>query len=143
MSAASDAFDAALTAWLTRQATAEERLTSFAFRENLPIVEVHPASSQVALRGWIMATVADRQVAAFLEQVAADGRPMAELAADRAFGLQAGDRVALAARVGVLAASGLVARDLEGDRITLTELGRAAMALVAAPAPPEAEDRPR
>ena len=67
MSAASDAFDAALAAWLTRQATAEERLTSFAFRENLPIVEVPPASSQVALRGWIMATVADPQVASFLD----------------------------------------------------------------------------
>jgi len=135
MSAASEAFDAALGAWLSRQAAAEERLTSFAFHEGLPIVDVPSPSSHVALRGWIMATIADPQVAAFLGTVAGDGRPTADLAAGGAFGLEPGDRVALAARVGVLAASGLVARDLEGDRVTLTELGRAALALALAAGP--------
>lgn len=131
MNALSGTFDAALAAWLARQAAAEEQLTSFAFHEGLPIVDVPTPSSQVALRGWIMATVADPLVTAFLHLVEGDGRKTADLASGGAFGLEPGDRVALAARVGVLAASGLVARDLEGDRVTLTELGRAALGLAA------------
>jgi hypothetical protein len=133
LDAATEALDAALEAWLSRQAAAEERLTSFAFREGLPAVVV-PApspSSHVALRGWILSTVADPAVANFLRLVEGEGRRTAELAAGGAFGLEPGDRVALAARVGVLAASGLVARDLEGDRVVLTELGRAALTLAA------------
>jgi hypothetical protein len=124
--------DAALAAWLSRQASAEERLTSFAFREGLPAIELKAPTSQAALRAWIVATVADPGIAAFLRLVAGDGRPFADLAAGGALGLEPGDRVALAARVGVLAASGLVARDLEGDRVVLTELGRAAIALASA-----------
>jgi hypothetical protein len=131
MNPADAAFEAALIAWLARQAAAEERLTSFAFREDLPSVDVPSPSSHAALRAWILATVADPLVAAFLERVADEGRPMADLARDGEFGLEPGDRVALAARVGVLAAGGLVARDLEGDRVTLTELGRSALALAA------------
>jgi len=131
MSTASEAFDAALGAWLSRQAAAEERLTSFAFHEGLPVVDIPTPTSHAALRGWIMATVADPHVAAFLRLVEGDGRKTVELASGGAFGLEPGDRVALAARVGVLAASGLVSRDLEGDRVTLTELGRNSLALAA------------
>ena len=129
MSTANEAFDAALAGWLSRQAAAEERLTAFAFREGQPIVDVPSSTSQAALRGWIMASVADPEVSAFLRLVEDDTRPMAELVAAGAFGLEPGDRVALAARLGVLAASGLVARDLEEDRVTLTALGRAALGL--------------
>jgi len=57
---------------------------------------------------------------------------MAALVADGVLGLEAGDRVALAARVGVLAAAGLVGRDLEGDRVFLTELGEAALGVASA-----------
>lgn len=129
---ASEAFDAALATWLSRQAVVEERLTSFAFREGLPPVEVPVPSSHAALRRWIVAMVADRDVAVFLHRIDGDGRATAELAAAGAFGLEPGDRIALAARVGVLAASGLVSRDLEGDRVTLTQLGRTALALAGA-----------
>ena len=135
------AFDAALAAWLARQAVAEERLTAFAFREGLPVVDIPSPSSQAALGGWILATVADPEVAAFLRLIEADGRPTADLAAAGVFGHQPGDRVALAARVGVLAASGLVARDLEEDRVTLTGLGRAALALAAGPVTPAERSR--
>ena len=132
MSTANEAFDAALAGWLSRQAAAEERLTAFAFREGQPIVDVPSPTSQAALRGWIMASVADPEVSAFLRLVEDDARPTAELAAGGSFGLEPGDRVALAARLGVLAASGLVARDLEEDRVTLTALGRAALGLAEA-----------
>jgi hypothetical protein len=135
MSTANEAFDAALAGWLARQAAAEERLTAFAFREGQPIVDVPSPTSQAALRGWIMTTVADPEVSAFLRLVEDDARPTAELAAGRSFGLEPGDRVALAARLGVLAASGLIARDLEEDRVSLTALGRAALGLAAAPEP--------
>jgi hypothetical protein len=135
MSGASEALDGALAGWLARQAVAEERLTSFAFREGQPGIEVPAPSSQVAFRGWIMATVADPPVSAFLRLLGADGRPMAELVAAGAFGLEPGDRVALAARLGVLAASGLIARDLEEDRVAVTALGRAALGLAEAPEP--------
>jgi len=129
MSTASEAFDAALAAWLSRQAAAEERLTSFAFREGQPAIGVPAPSSHAELRRWILASLADPQVETFLELLDADGQRMAELAEGGAFGLEPGDRIALAARVGVLTASGLVARDLERDRVALTELGRAALAL--------------
>jgi hypothetical protein len=135
MSAASEALDGALAAWLARQAVAEERLTAFAFREGQAGIEVPAPSSHVAFRGWILATVADPPVSAFLRLLGAEGRPMAELLGAGAFGLEPGDRVALAARLGVLAASGLIARDLEEDRVALTALGRAALGLAAAPEP--------
>jgi len=136
--AATAALDDAIAAWLSRQAAAEERLTSFAFREGAPGVDVPPPSSHAALRRWISATVGEPEVAAFLGLVDDPGRPMAELASSGVLGLDPGDRVALAARVGVLAASGLVARDLERDRVVLTELGRAALA-AADEAPAQAE----
>ena len=126
------ALDAALAAWLSRQAAAEERLTSFAFREGQPAIELPAPTSQAAIRAWIVATAADPEVAAFLRLVEGDGRPMAALVADGVLGLEAGDRVALAARVGVLAAAGLVGRDLEGDRVLLTELGEAALGVASA-----------
>jgi len=139
MSAASEALDGALdgalATWLARQAVAEERLTAFAFREGQPGIEVPAPSSHVAFRGWIMATVADPPVQAFLRLLGADGRPMAELVAAGAFGLEPGDRVALAARLGVLAASGLITRDLEEDRVAVTVLGQAALGLASAREP--------
>jgi hypothetical protein len=135
MSVASDAFDDALAGWLSRQAVAEERLTAFAFHEGQPGIQVPAPTSQAAVRGWIMATVADHQVAAFLRRIGDDGRQVAELVAGGVLGLEPGDRVALAARLGVLAASGLVARDLENDRVTLTALGRATLALAGGPEP--------
>lgn len=127
--------DAALAGWLSRQAAAEERLTAFAFHEGQPAIAVPAPTSLAAVRSWLLATVADHQVSACLRGIGDDGRQVAELAAGGVLGLEPGDRVALAARLGVLAASGLIARDLEADRVTLTALGRAALALAAAPEP--------
>lgn len=128
-SAASDAFDAALRSWLARQAAAEERLTSFAFREGQPPIDLPAPTSHAELRGWILGLVAEPDVAATLPGLAEDGRPMTDLATAGALGVRPGDRVALAARIGVLTAAGIVARDLEADRALLTELGRSALAV--------------
>jgi len=121
------AFDAALRTWLARQTAAEERLTSFAFREGQPAVAVPAPTSHAELRRWILATAADPAVAALLRRLADADRSMDELAGEGALGVRPGDRVSLAARVGVLAATGLVTRDLEADRVGLTDLGRAAL----------------
>ena len=129
MSAARQAFDSALETWLGRQEVAEERLTSFAFREDQPPVRIAPSTSHDALGRWILGVVADTDVAAFLRALGDSGRLTAELTAEGVLGMRPGDRVALAARIGVLAAGGLVTRELESDRITVTDLGRAALAL--------------
>ena len=63
MSASREAFEAALHAWLARQAVAEERLTSFAFREGQPAVDVPAPTSHAALGTWILATIEDPTVA--------------------------------------------------------------------------------
>jgi hypothetical protein len=135
MSAAREAFDAALASWLVRQAAAEERLTSFAFREGQPAVAIPAPTSQAELRRWIVGVVADPDVTEAMRGFAGSGRSMTDLTAEGTLGLRPGDRVALAARLGVLAAGGLVTRELEADRVRLTELGRAALALADETAP--------
>ncbi|MBF8290120.1 MAG: hypothetical protein HW391_1088 [Chloroflexi bacterium] len=125
----SDAFDAALAGWLARQAAAEERLTSFAFREGQHPIDLPAPTSHAELRAWILGLVAEPGVVAVLTGLADAGRSMTDLATTGALGVRPGDRVALAARIGVLTAAGLVARDLESDRALLTELGRSALAL--------------
>lgn len=126
---AETAFDAALVRWLERQATAELRLTSFAFREGQADIEIGVPTSHAELRAWIMAVVAEPDIAAFFGAIAHENQPMADVVASGALGLRPGDRVSVAARIGVLTSMGLVGRELEADRVGLTELGRAALAL--------------
>ena len=63
---------------------------------------------------------------ALLERIGPDGRRLAELA-DGPPGST--DRSALADRVGRLSQAGLLGRELETDRVTLTPLGEALLAL--------------
>lgn len=135
MNTAGQAFETALSGWLARQAAAEERLTSFAFREAQPAVSIEPPTSHEAIRDWILGVVADPKVGAALRGLGDSGRSMADLSAEGLLGLHPGDRVALAARIGVLAAGGLVTRELESDRVAITELGKAALALADAGTP--------
>ena len=130
MSTVADNFDATLIAWLQRQAVAEERLTSFAFRVGQPDIAVPEPTSHAELRSWIISVVTTPAVSAMLRGLGDGGRPIPDIAADGALGMRPGDRVSLAARIGVLAAGGLVLRELETDRVHLTELGRAALALL-------------
>ncbi|MDH4141607.1 MAG: hypothetical protein OEV61_03260 [Chloroflexota bacterium] len=124
-----DALDAALRSWLDRQAVAEERLTAFAFHEGQPDIVVPPSTSRTELRAWILRSLSDPAVESALRTLGDPGRAMADLVDAGALDCRPGDRVAVAARIGVLAAGGLVARDLEADRVGLTELGRAALAV--------------
>jgi hypothetical protein len=127
MSREAEALDGALGAWLARQAAAEERLTSFAFREGEPAPGLPPPTSQDAIRDWILRTVDEPDVAHLLGVLGPDGRQIDELVTLGVLGIRPHDRVALAARIGVLAAAGLVARDLERDRVVATPLGLAAL----------------
>lgn len=125
-----DGLGSALKAWVGRQAVSEERLTSFAFREGQAAVEVPTPTSFGPLAMQILATVLDPATMGFLRAVRGDGQSIGSLAAAGMLGLDPGDRVALAARIGVLSANGLVGRELESDRVTATPLGEAVLALI-------------
>ena len=125
-----EALASALRAWVGRQAVAEERLTSFAFREGQAAIEVPAATSFGALATQILAAACDPATIRFLRAVRGDGRTIESLAPAGMLGLDPGDRVAVAARVGALAAAGLVGRELESDRVTATPLGEAVLDLI-------------
>ena len=125
-----EAFASALRSWVGRQAVAEERLTSFAFREGQAAIDVPAPTSFGPLAMQILAAACDPATIRFLHAVRGDGRTIESLAPAGMLGLDAGDRVALAARVGALAAAGLVGRELESDRVTATPLGEAVLDLI-------------
>lgn len=125
-----DAFAAALRAWVGRQAAVEERLTSFAFREGQATIDLPTPTSWSPLAMQVLAAASDAVTLHFLRAVRGDGRTVESLAPAGMLGLDAGDRVALAARIGVLSANGLVGRELESDRVTATPLGEAALDLI-------------
>ena len=127
MTTPKDDFAAEVARWLNRQADNEARLTSFAFREGQADIEVPPSTSHREVGRWILGIVAEPGVAATLGALDGRAAPMRDLVEAGAFGLDPGDRAAVAARIGVLTSSGLVSRELESDRVTLTELGRAAL----------------
>jgi hypothetical protein len=78
----------------------------------------------------VLAAACDPTTIRFLHTVRGDGRTIESLAPAGMLGLDPGDRVALAARVGALAAAGLVGRELESDRVTATPLGEAVLDLI-------------
>lgn len=125
-----EALASALKAWVGRQAVAEERLTSFAFREGQAAIGVPAPTSFGPLATQILAIACDPGTIRFLHAVSGDGRTIESLAPAGMLGLDPGDRVALAARVGALAAAGLVGRELESDRVAATPLGQAVLHLV-------------
>lgn len=125
-----DALASALRAWVGRQAVAEERLTSFAFREGQAAIDVPAPTSFAPLAMQILVAACDPTTIRFLQAVRGDGRTIESLAPAGMLGLDPGDRVALAARVGALAAIGLVGRELESDRVAATPLGGAVIDLI-------------
>jgi hypothetical protein len=125
-----EALASALRAWVGRQAVAEERLTAFAFREGQAAIDLPAPTSLGQLTMQIFAAACDPTTIRFLHAVRGDGRTIESLAPAGMLGLDPADRVALAARVGALAAVGLVGRELESDRVTATPLGEAILALI-------------
>lgn len=125
----------ALRARVEAQRRAEDRLASFAFTEE-------PATGRSDPLGWggratvdwsYFATGALRIVGEpgtlrLLGLLRGNGLPLDELAP--LIGSGEPDRLAVADRVGALTSGGLVVRELESDRITLTPLGTALLDLV-------------
>jgi hypothetical protein len=105
-------------------------LTSFAFGEGQVAIDVPAPTSWGPLAIQILAAACDPTTIRFLRAARGDGRTIESLASAGMLALDPGDRVALAARVGALAAAGLVGRELESDRVTSTPLGEAVLALL-------------
>lgn len=131
-----DRLATAIRTGVETQRTAELRLASFAFSER-PLGD---RPGRVALTGeapvdWryfvlrALATVGEPETVLLLDAVRGDGRPLDELVG--LFERASEDRLATADRVRRLAAAGLVGRELESDRVSLTPLGEALLELVA------------
>jgi hypothetical protein len=119
-----------LRGWIERVSLAEGRLAAFAFRENGPAVDVPPATSYRYFIGRILGSAADPSTLRLLDLARGPGASFAELVGRDDLGVEPGDRVALAERVAAAAASGLVGRELDGDRVACTPLGEAVLDLV-------------
>lgn len=125
----------ALRARVEAQRRAEDRLASFAFTEgparNLPASPAGAPGESVDWRYFASAAlraVSDPTTLSMLEEVRGDGRPIHELAGLPGSGIH--DHLAVTDRIGRLASAGLVVRELESDRISLTGLGEALLDLV-------------
>jgi hypothetical protein len=109
------------------QRGAEERLAAFAFHETTAAAGVSEAADEAIDWDHYLArtlrSAGEPGVLALLRRLRDGERRLAELGADR---------LATADRVGALATAGLVAREFDGDRVSLAPLGEALLALVEA-----------
>lgn len=135
---ASDALLDALAGGLRRRVTerglAERRLADFVFREGSPDATAGTTPSPADWRHFVGRTLAaagEPGTIELLERLSGGDLPideLAELAGHRGAG--GGGRLASVDWIGGLASAGLVGRDLETDRVGLTDLGAAVLALV-------------
>lgn len=111
----------------------EEALAAFAFREEAP-ADAPSADAPVDWRyhaARALGAVAAPTTLSLVAALAGPGRTIDELS--RVDGLASalgGDRLAIAEAVAALASAGLAVRQLETDRVQLTPLGEALLALV-------------
>ena len=112
------------------QRGAEERLAAFAFHETTVAPDAAVPGTPEAAAGAVdwdhylartLRAAGEPGVLALLRRLRDGERRLAELGADR---------LAAADRVGALATAGLVAREFDGDRVSLAPLGDALLALV-------------
>ena len=132
---ASDALLDALAGGLRRRVTerglAERRLADFVFREGSPDAAAGTTPSPADWRHFVGRTLAaagEPGTIELLERLSSGDRPIAELTGRREAG--GGGRLASVDWIGGLASAGLIGRDLETDRVGLTDLGAAVLALV-------------
>ena len=127
-----DALASGLRRRVAERRRAAERLADFVFREEAAAApDRRPAVSRADWRWFVARTLAaagDPAVIGLLEELAAGERTMTELAVRG--GLTGGDGLAMTDWIGELAAAGLVGHELASDRVALTELGQAVLALV-------------
>jgi hypothetical protein len=111
---------------------AETRLASFAFGESPSTPPSGPP--EAAATDWqyfttrALAAVAEPDAFPILEALRGDGLPLPSL--ERLVSPLGRDRLAVADRIGDLAAAGLVGRELESDIVALTPLGEALLGLI-------------
>jgi hypothetical protein len=123
-----DAVADGLRARVHAQRLAEERLASFAFRED-PAgrrEQATTASADVDWRYYLTRTLRDAvepTTLALLERLRPGALPLRELGPDP---------VAVADQVGRLSTAGLVSRPLDSDQVALAPLGEAILGLVGA-----------
>lgn len=127
-----DALAAGIATSIRQAALAEDRLTTFAFREDGPARAASPPPSPRSFVRRVLAAAGDPTTVRLLELAGDEGVPMTELLEHADLGADPGDRVALAERVAAAAACGLVGRELESDRVARTPLGSALLRLVRA-----------
>jgi len=120
---------AAIATWIDRAERAEAQRTAFAFREGVAPAVVPPVSSDTTFVTRALAAVGDPAILHLL--AATRGvTPFDDLLQRADLGVDPGDRVALAEHVALAAGLGLVARELDGDRVACTALGLALLDLV-------------
>jgi hypothetical protein len=126
-----DALAGGLRRRVTERGLAERRLADFVFREGSPDPGEGTTPSPADWRHFVGRTLAaagEPGTIELLERLSGGDRPIAELAGRWEAG--GGGRLASVDWIGGLASAGLVGRDLETDRVGLTDLGAAVLALV-------------
>jgi len=131
-----DRLAAAIRTRVDARLAAEARLASFAFSEQ-PAAGRSPSTAladdvPVDWRYFVLRAIGalgDPDSVRILDALRGDGLPLETLMG--AIEPVAHDRLVAADRVGALASAGLVGRELESDRVTLTPLGAALLDLVA------------
>lgn len=126
-----DALAEGLRRRVTERGRAERRLADFVFREGSADPGEGATPSAADWRHFVARTLAaagEPGTIDLLERLSAGDLPIDELSGRRTAG--GGDRLATIDRIGGLASAGLVGRDLETDRVGLTDLGAAVLALV-------------
>ncbi len=126
-----DALARGLRRRVTERGRAERRLADFVFREGSSDPGEGTTPSPADWRHFVARTLAaagEPGTIDLLERLSAGDLPIDELSGPRTAG--GGDRLATIDRIGGLASAGLVGRDLETDRVGLTDLGAAVLALV-------------
>ncbi len=126
-----DALAEGLRRRVTERGRAERRLADFVFREGSPDPGEGATPSPADWRHFVARTLAaagEPGTIELLERLSGGDRPIAELGGRQEAG--GGGRLASVDWIGGLASAGLVGRDLETDRVGLTDLGTAVLALV-------------
>jgi hypothetical protein len=126
-----DALAAGLRRRVVERRRSAQRLADFVFTEGAAGPDRGPTTAPTDWRYFVARTLAsagDPTTIGLLEELAGGERSVAELA--ERWSATNGDRLAMADWIGGLASAGLVGHELASDRVALTELGGAVLALV-------------
>jgi hypothetical protein len=129
-----DRLASALRAHVDARRRAEGRLASFAFTERPRIAGPEPSHAAGTTADWdyfvgvALRVAGEPTTLRALQALRADARPLERLGGD--LGSPTHDPLAIGDWIGGLASAGLVSRELESNRVSLTPLGEAIVDLV-------------